>query len=246
MCGQWRNSVYEARGSGLTLAAGLLARYSFDDSANPAGDDSGNGHNGVTEGGVTFVPGGGDHGTVASFDGTGRIVVDSFINWAWGNAFSVSVWFNRGCLDGACIGGAVCDGNYVGIVSNGYYHRGSFEVRMGREDECTMIGGGVITSGHEVAWDHVHQHAALGAWHHVAMVYDSSDLHFFLDGAQATSAADSGDMVIRPNELVIGKAGPGLGTRNQPINEYFLGMIDDVRLWARVLTTSEVLSLAGQ
>ena len=50
-------------------------------------------------------------------------------------------------------------------------------------------------------------------------VYDSSDLHFFLDGAQATSAADSGDMVIRPNELVIGKAGPGLGTRNQPINE---------------------------
>lgn len=103
-------------------------------------------------------------------------------------------------------------------------------------------------------------------------VYDSSDLHFFLDGAQATSAADSGDMVIRPNELVIGKAGPGLGTRNQPINECkprailpvlrtrirrvgltcnccwvdFLGMIDDVRLWARVLTTSEVLSLAGQ
>jgi len=26
----------------------------------------------------------------------------------------------------------------------------------------------------------------------------------------------------------------------------FLGMIDDVRLWERVLTTSEVLSLAGQ
>ena len=136
---------------------------------------------------------------------------------------------------------------------------------MGREDECTMIGGGVITSttprfapydnvvccantwsdtpsgGHEVAWDHVNQHAALGAWHHVAMVrlmnphcaalyltcfvvvlvqvYDSSDLHFFLDGAQATSTADSGDMVIRPNELVIGKAGPGLGTSDQPINE---------------------------
>ena len=118
--GQWRNSVYEARGSGLTLAAGLLARYSFDDSANPAGDDSGNGHNGVTEGGVTFVPGGGDHGTVASFDGTGRIVVDSFINWAWGNAFSVSVWFNRGCLNEACFGGPRCDGNYMGIVSNGY------------------------------------------------------------------------------------------------------------------------------
>ena len=56
-------------------------------------------------------------------------------------------------------------------------------------------------------------------WSISVQVYDSSDLHFFLDGAQATSAADSGDMVIRPNELVIGKAGPGLGTSDQPINE---------------------------
>ena len=57
-----------------------------------------------------------------------------------------------------------------GIVNNGYYSHASFEVRMGREDGCTMLGGGIITGGHDRAWDHVHIAAALGVWHHVAMV----------------------------------------------------------------------------
>ena len=69
------------------------------------------------------------------------------------------------------------------------------------------------------------------------MVYDGTSLHFFLDGVQSTSRSDTGDMVVQPNDLVIGKAGEGQA------NEYFYGMIDDVQIWRRVLSTSEVLQL---
>ena len=69
------------------------------------------------------------------------------------------------------------------------------------------------------------------------MVYDGSTLHFYLDGVQYSSRADTGDMVVRPNDLVIGKAGEGQE------NEWFFGMIDDVQLWSRVLSTAEVLQL---
>ena len=50
----------------------------------------------------------------------------------WGSAFSLSIWFARGCLDQSCtracsgddVSGctAVCDNNYSGIVSNGCEH----------------------------------------------------------------------------------------------------------------------------
>jgi len=50
----------------------------------------------------------------------------------WGSAFSLSIWFARGCLDQSCtracsgddVSGctAVCDNNYSGIISNGCEH----------------------------------------------------------------------------------------------------------------------------
>ena len=126
--GSWRNSVYEARGRGLTLRDGLIAEYTFDDQEHPTWDTSGNGHHGVIRsggnseqmgGGVTFVEGGGYQratgsgylGMAASFDGHSSIVITSLANFVWGHAFSLSVWFNRGCSDQACTGGPTCDGN---------------------------------------------------------------------------------------------------------------------------------------
>ena len=52
---------------------------------------------------------GGDQ--AASFDGASFIDVDRFKNFNWGAQFSMSVWFQR-------VG---CDGNYQGIIGNGYY-----------------------------------------------------------------------------------------------------------------------------
>ena len=89
----------------------------------------------------------------------------------WSNKFSVSLFFKR-------TGGI---SNYQGIVNNGYYSYGSFEIRMGREGGGTMLGGGIITS-HKRAWDHVGLKAALNTWHHVAMVYDGAKLHFWHNG----------------------------------------------------------------
>lgn len=188
-------------------------------------DDSGNGHDGTATGAFTVVEGGGYSRQTGSGAGShamafgrmigtriigGALVVNSFQNYDWGNAFAVSVWFNRGCVTQDCGGNPpVCDNNYSGIISNGYYDQASFEIRMGREGSCTAIGGGIITSAHPETWDHM-MTATLGEWHHVAMVYDGTSLHFYLDGLQSTSLSDTGDMVITPNDLVIGKAGAGM------------------------------------
>lgn len=79
----------------------------------------------------------------------------------------MSIWFMR----------QGCDGNYQGIIGNGYYLHGSWEVRMGREDSCTMLGGGVVSTSNSddgKTWDHVSLSAAIDQWHHVLMIYDGA------------------------------------------------------------------------
>jgi len=73
----------------------------------------------------------------------------------------------------------------------------------------------------------------------VTMIYDTTNLHFYLDNVISTSTADTGRMVLNAHGLVLGKAGAGDGARD----EFFLGMMDDVQIWNRALSTDEVQSL---
>jgi hypothetical protein len=158
----------------------LLAYYSFD--SGSAEDQSGNHRDGVIEGAVTFVNTG-VTGRAARFDGASRIRVSSFRNWAWGSHFAVSVWFLR---DPTHLS------DYEGIVNNGYTRSGSWEIRMGREMNGTMLGGGVITEGHDETWDVTGVPAATNQWHHACLVYDSDTVSFYLDGERTTDESDHG------------------------------------------------------
>ena len=92
---QWNDSNCDGLQQGLcgspsqAGSRSLLAYYSFD-GANAA-DESGNHRDGVIEGAVSFVDTG-VTGKAAQFDGSSRITVSSFRNWAWGDHFAVSVW----------------------------------------------------------------------------------------------------------------------------------------------------------
>jgi hypothetical protein len=206
----------------------LDAFWSFDSSS--ATDETGNGFDGDWEGNESYDIGHAGGGMAASFDGSSRIVVNAFANFVWGDHFSVSIFFKR----------TGQEDNYQGIVNNGYYDHGSFEIRMGREQGGQMLGAGVITDGHAEAWDHVGITAALHSWHHVALVYDDSRLQFYLDGTpEAHASNDDGNMVVRDTPVVIGQAGPGTD------HEYFYGLIDELKIWTRGLTEDEIAAECG-
>ena len=177
--------------SGLTMKSGagtcnialdgMEAYYAFNGDAS---DSSFPGRNGAWTGTEAYGAGvsGADGDQAASFDGASFIDVDAFKSFDWGAQFSMSVWFKR-------VG---CDGNYQGIIGNGYYAHGSWEVRMGREDAscanadvwecgdcavgctCSMLGGGVVTALHDTAWDHLSINAPIDQWHNVLMIYEGA------------------------------------------------------------------------
>ncbi|XP_070545045.1 uncharacterized protein [Ptychodera flava] len=218
--------IFDAQNPNECADPSLIAYFPFDDSYN---DESCHGRPGAAVGGVTISGADGISGNSAFFAGNGKVDVALLGGYRWGSQFTVSVWFKR-------TGGW---GSYQGIVSNGYHSHGSWEIRMGRENSGQMLGGGVVTSDSARTWDYVHLTASQNQWHHVAMVYDGSHLKFYLDNVEQDGAASCchGDMIPRDNPLTIGKSGAGMN------GEYFYGYIDEVKIFSRALSESEVAQI---
>ncbi|XP_071941443.1 uncharacterized protein [Antedon mediterranea] len=206
-----------------TLAQHLIGYYPFD---RDSLDYSGNERNGAITGGLSYDSG--IKGKAGKFDGSTKVVVDDFRNFNFGSKFSVSAWFQRTTTT-----------NYQGIVNNGYYSTGGWEIRMGREFSGQMLGGGIITSDSSTAWDYINLRAAPNTWHHVVMTYDGQLLSFYLDGEKQVGDEDccSGTILVKNTPVTIGQAGVGMNL------EYFVGLIDEVKLFDISLTADQVDAL---
>jgi regulation of enolase protein 1 (concanavalin A-like superfamily) len=71
----------------------------------------------------------------------------------------------------------------------------------------------------------------LNVWRHVALTYDGSTVRMYFDGSLVNSA--TGAHTTNNNPLLFGHWFPGAG-------EYFDGLVDEVRLYSRVLTAAEI------
>ncbi len=74
----------------------------------------------------------------------------------------------------------------------------------------------------------------LNQWSHIATTYDGVNHKLFVNGAQVAAIARSGSLATSANSLSIGA--------NTPWGEYFSGLIDEVRIYNRALSASEISS----
>lgn len=71
-----------------------------------------------------------------------------------------------------------------------------------------------------------------GTWHHVAGTYDGVTFALYVDGARVASLARSGALSVNSTALAFG---------NRPaLDRAFDGELDEVRIWRRALTQSEL------
>jgi hypothetical protein len=75
---------------------------------------------------------------------------------------------------------------------------------------------------------------AANGWTHLAASYDGATLRLYVNGVQVASRAQTGAIVATTNPLRIG--GNGVW------GEYFQGRIDEVRIYNRALSQSEIQS----
>ena len=73
---------------------------------------------------------------------------------------------------------------------------------------------------------------ALNAWSHLAATYDGATLRLFVNGTQVSTRAVTGGIAVSGNPLRIGG--------NSVWGEYFNGYIDEVRIYNRALSASQI------
>lgn len=203
-----------------TPANPVAGTWSFDEGfGSQAADASGNDNAGMVNG-PTWVNG--RSGKALSFDG-----VDDYVSCAVGgmpaaNApQTIACWYSAPSVS-AAVQQFVCLCNEQALSG----------VHVGFRNSKIAVwkfGGMVLVSADP---------PAANAWHHVAYTYDGSTHRLYIDGAVAASSTAAPSSYL-PNKLEFGRWVGG------DIREYFKGMLDEVRIYARTLGDAEVRDLAS-
>ena len=83
-----------------------------------------------------------------------------------------------------------------------------------------------------------------GTWHHVAGAYDGTEYKLYIDGRTNVSVASAG-MLDGGATAYYGTIGAHYKRSDPAPKQYFNGLIDDVRIYDRVLSEEEILGITG-
>jgi len=216
-------SASNGSGSGSTLNNGLVAYYPFNGNAN---DESGNGNNGTVYGATQTVDRFGNPNSAYEFNG-----VSSYINLGNSTRFDVnyhtiSAWIVYKHSYQSVIFGKVKPLIYetINLYVNNEQLTTSFAT--GTETNHTIKDTTTLTQGQ---------------LYFVAMTYDGSLVSFYINGVLSSFFPRTGTVRTNSNNLAIGRHG---GDINQLGDDFFFkGTIDDVRIYNRALTPTEIAQL---
>jgi hypothetical protein len=75
---------------------------------------------------------------------------------------------------------------------------------------------------------------SLGQWSHVAVIFNGTQAQFYVNGTLVATRPVAASITARGNQLRIGA--------DANTQQFYRGMIDDLRVYNRALTASEVQS----
>ena len=210
----------EATASTPSVPTGSLtavAAYGFNEgSGTMVADASGNGNNGTISG-ATWTNSG-KYGSALVFKGTNALVtVSNSTTLQLSAAMTLEAWVNP-----TTVGNAFGDVIYKG---NDNYYLEATSPGVGEPG-----GGGTFGSSDVILYGTAA--LAVNTWSHVAVTYDGGTLRLYVNGTEVASQIQPGAILTSTNALQIG--GDNL------YNQFFNGMIDEVRIYNRALSAAEI------
>ena len=218
------------------LDTGLVGHWEFEDNAN---DSSVEGNDGTANGGVTYVTG--KVGKAASFDGVNdyiRVPNDASFNFG-GGSFSVAVWIKpTASLDNA----RVVENRGTGTFGS----NDGWQLKIRASGSRWHVRGATIDDGSDyLSCQGCTTSRAYGEWYHLTMIYENDEsLRLYING-ELEGDLPSGTLGSFDNTLplVIGAALAHDGTEDTN-SQFYEGLIDELRLYDRVLLDEEIRTLA--
>ena len=207
-----------------TLKTGLVGHWTFDGkdtSASVAYDKSGNGNNGTRAGGTTLKSG--KIGQAMNFDGTNGCLSTSSALVTSGD-YTAAVWYKT--TNGATFQQIISQYNNSPAIPN-------LEVTIGIGGDNTV---GVRMHNTLSQSVQVSTSTSANKWHYAVAVKSGLNLSLYYEGNYIGTATLTGT-VTTPTNFRIGCRYYGT------TDTYFNGILDDVRVYSRALSTAEIQEL---
>lgn len=214
---------------------GLLGWWPFSGNAN---DESGNGNNGITTGVTLTTDRYGITNKAYSFNGTSnniKINNNASLN---NSTFSVSGWFltNTNATD-TYYGAKSIIGKWWQFPSNCENNYNSYIFCLAKQNNnSTVCLGTSFYSGNNFYYN---QPINTGSWYHFTFIHDSnSGGKIYINGLLVSSNNINGIICSGINPIYI-----GADIENGNLYRYFNGKLDDIGIWNRALTQTEITAL---
>ena len=201
-------------------ASGLIAAYAFDEgTGTTAADETGKGHTGTITA-ATWTPAGKNNGAL-SFNGTNAWVTVADANdLDLTNGLTLEAWVRPNALSGwstVMMKESTSTTLAYTLYANNGVPRPAFTASISGGDREALGSASV----------------PIGTWTHLAATYDGVTMRLYVNGVQVGSRAQTGNIVVSARQLRIG--GNGVWS-----DEFFNGLIDDVRVYNRALSAAEI------
>jgi hypothetical protein len=201
---------------------GAVAAYGFEETGGTTtADASGNANAGTLNGPTRSNAG--KYGSALSFDGINdRVTVPDSPSLDFTNALSMEAWVYPTSVSG-----------YRTIVMK--EKPGLYNWALYGSTTSGVPNGRVVTSADLDVKNPTK--LTLNTWTHVAVTYDGSTLRMYIGGQQTVTRPVTGPLSTSDGPLQIGG--------NSIWQEWFKGRLDDLRIYNRALTPTEIQTDAG-
>ena len=235
---------------GSSLSQGLVGYWTFDGptiSGTTVDDLSGQGNNGTNNGATPTI---GKIGQALSFNGSSSYVDIPNASSLEPTAVTVSAWVDPS----SNVPLATCGGNSTAEIQYILFKRNTltsgFEgyfLDAYPSGSQIFYGFGLTSSG-GVSDEVDSSPYNINQWHHLVGVFQQPNLSFYIDGVLVNTVTHNYPVDYGTHDVFIDRSGECGGAGYANWDGYFGGKIDDVRIYNRALSASEVqdLYLMGQ
>ena len=205
--------------------SGLMAAWAFDEGVGTtAGDASGNGNLGAIIGPTWTTAG--KYGNALIFNGVnGWVLVNDAPSLRLTSGMTLEAWVYPFSIPSTSCAGVNCQFMDVVMKDSDRYYLLASSYNNQRPE-----AGGIFESGKHVVY--APSRLATNTWAHLAVTYDRTMIRFYLNGSLVASAPETALFTTSTNPLFIGG--------DQTMLQYFNGQIDEVRVYNRALSASEI------
>jgi hypothetical protein len=223
-----------ASGLPANLQQGLVGYWPFNGNAD---DASGNGNNGTVNGATLTTDRFGNAGKAYSFDGVNDwIQVQNNSNLNLGSEFTLSVWINSNPGYGS--GTPWNDHNHIiSRWGGGGLNAATYQMNINSNGNIVIATSNTIQNSGSYS---THQNLP-GSWYHVLGTYKNQVVTYYFNGVKFDSVQN-----VLPPQASLFDLAFGRESNATPPQSHVNGIIDDIAIYNRALSVSEIQQLYNQ